>query len=326
MNNFKFKKFIVPSLLIIIIFSFLFFQPKRAYALVPVIDAANLAANEATAASTGSLLAKETIADTAAWLIAKGVLAAMTQSIVNWINSGLEGNPTFVQNPQQFFGDAANQAGGVFIQQLGLTRLCSSSWLPRLKLALQYNMPYLQRMQCTPEMVATNIENFTNDFTNGGWDSWLSMTAYPQNNIWGAYFESSDELARRQAAAASRAQMEVSWGQGFVSLKECEGGGFDQETTCDTICANSTENYDDIDDCFNECMADEMSTTELCDLTGGQMQNTTPGNLIAEQITTALGSPFRQLEIADEIEEMLGAIFNALVNQLISTGLGSMSL
>lgn len=322
-----YKKSISIILLVLIIFSYGFlFKTQKAEAVgvnplaaisVPIYENGSLP-YEMRKGIAGSGLGLDTIG----WIAAKLVISTITNSIVNWINSGFEGNPTFVQNPQQFLRDAANQAGGVFIQQLGLAELCDPNWLPRLRLALQYNMPYLQRMQCTPDMAAANIENFTNDFMNGGWDSWLSMTAYPQNNIWGAYFESSDELARRQAAAMGRESTELNWGGGFLSLKKCEGGK-SVDDTCSDICDNSAENYESKDECMVECKS-TTDTTEACELSGGQMENTTPGTIIADQIKLNLGSSVRQMEIADEINESLASIFNALISQLINEGLSSL--
>lgn len=327
------KKSISIILLALVIFSYgLLFKTRRAEALVNPLAAISVPIYE-----NGSLPyeMRKGIAgsglglDTVGWIAAKLVISTITNSIVNWINSGFEGNPTFVQNPQQFLSDAANQASGVFIQQLGLTQLCSVDWFSKLKLALQYNVPYTQRMQCTLTGVAENFEDslkrFEDSFMNGGWDSWLSMTAYPQNNIWGAYFESSDELARRQAAAAGSASMEASWGQGFNPLKKCAGGNTSQDYYCTYVaCAGATSPAE----CRQQCMETSgtgLSTSELCQLSGGQMQNTTPGNIIADQLKVNLGSSVRQLEAADEINESLSAIFNALINQLITTGLSSLS-
>ncbi len=327
------KKSISIILLALIIFSYgLLFKPQKAEAAVNPLAAISVPIYE-----NGSLPyeMRKGIAgsglglDTVGWIAAKLVISTITNSIVNWINSGFEGNPTFVQNPQQFLSDVANQASGVFIQQLGMTELCSADWLPKLKLSLQYNVPYTQRMQCTLTGVAENFEDnlkrFEDSFMNGGWDSWLSMTAYPQNNIWGAYFESSDELARRKAAAMTSASMEASWGQGFNPLKKCVGAS--QETYCDNTCAH-LEFTDDFDDCFNNCQNIQgvnFSSSDYCEQSGGTKQNTTPGNIIADQLKVNLGSSVRQLEAADEINESLAAIFNALVNQLISKGLSSLS-
>ena len=54
------------------------------------------------------LTSKAYCGDGIAYALAKMVLAQMTQSMVNWINSGFNGNPTFLTNPTTFFGNIAN--------------------------------------------------------------------------------------------------------------------------------------------------------------------------------------------------------------------------
>ncbi len=316
----KYKKLISLILILLVIIPYgILLKPQKAEAI-----------------SSGSVVEnieifniKEFLLDTVAKIAVNMLLSAITNSIVNWINSGFEGNPTFVQNPGDFLADAADQATGVFIQELGMTELCSADWLPKLKLSLQYNVPYTQRMQCTLTGVAENFEDnlkrFEDSFMNGGWDSWLSMTAYPQNNIWGAYFESSDELARRKAAAMTSASMEASWGQGFNPLKKCVGAS--QETYCDNTCAH-LEGTDDFDDCFNGCQDIEgvdFSSSDYCEQSGGQMQNTTPGKVIGDTISHTLGAGQETLIAADELSESIAAVLNALINQLITSGLNSLT-
>lgn len=52
-------------------------------------------------------------------------------------------------------------------------------------------------------------------------------------------------------------------------------------------------------------------------------QTSTPGHQIAQQTTKAVGMSQDQLLLADEINENLGLIFDALINQFISQGLSS---
>ena len=54
--------------------------------------------------------------DCMARTVAKVAIQQMTVSIVNWINSGFNGKPSFVQNYQQFFNNVADQAAGEFIR------------------------------------------------------------------------------------------------------------------------------------------------------------------------------------------------------------------
>ncbi|MFA4890161.1 MAG: hypothetical protein WC587_00790 [Candidatus Paceibacterota bacterium] len=259
-------------------------------------------------------------------MIAKMIIREISKGIIDWINRGFEGNPIFVQDPSAFLNDVANQASGAFIKQLGMEGLLCSQFRPQLLFSLKYNAaPGMERFRCTLGDAVRNWEGFMNDFNQGGWSSWLKVTTEPQNNPWGTYLMAQDEIAQREAAAQDRQKMELSWGSGFLSLKKCSEGTTSQEDACITVCDNSVGNYGEEDEdwnqCHEECMADEMSATESCDASGGQMLNTTPGTLISDQIKGALGSELRQLEVAKEIDEIIAA----LVNQLWKMGVSGLA-
>lgn len=266
--------------------------------------------------------------DTIGYIAAKIALSSMTNSIVNWINSGFEGGPTFVTNPSAYFQDMADQATGVFIHQLGIEGILCSQFRPQIIASLKYSVPSMGRFQCTLSAAVDNWEGFMDDFTAGGWKGWLSVSTQPQNNPYGAYLMAVDELEQRRAEAKENAKTEVSWGSGFISLKKCVGGK-SQEDSCSGQCDNSIGNYGEEDadwnQCHSDCMAEQVSASQLCEDSGGSMQNTTPGTIIADQLKLNLGSSVRQMELADEISESLGAIFNALINQLITKGISSLS-
>ncbi|MBU1957195.1 hypothetical protein KJ680_02205, partial [bacterium] len=262
---------------------------------------------------------REYVLNPIAWFIAKTIIRQFTKGIVNWINSGFEGNPTFV-DPDTFLTDVADQASGAFIKQLGLEGiLCSPFRLPILaSLELSYRTSTLPRFQCTlgaaKENWQRNWDEFMYDFTNGGWDRWLNVTTQPQNNPYGAYLMAYDELQARRLAAQEKKKTEVSWGSGFVSLQECSGD-INQDKMCDTQCGH----LEDSDDCFNNCMAivgwdDKLSSAEKCKLSGEQMQNTTPGKIIQDQLSQTLGTDLRQLELADEFNEIITALIGQIFN------------
>ncbi|MDD2730788.1 MAG: hypothetical protein PHW33_01545, partial [Candidatus Portnoybacteria bacterium] len=71
---------------------------------------------------------------TAAWqTLKKQLMNMMVDDIVNWINGG--GEPRFVSDWGSFLSDAADQAGGQFIDQLSLGFLCENL-APTIKIAL----------------------------------------------------------------------------------------------------------------------------------------------------------------------------------------------
>ena len=236
--------------------------------------------------------------DSLAWIAAKMMIRTITNSTVNWINSGFKGSPAFLTDPGAFFKDVADQTSGVLLEELKLTKLCNPLWL---RLILPRPNIFNQRLQCTFSRVAGNVAAFEQNFLSGGWVGWADFYQ-PQNNIFGTYFEYTDELYNRQRAAYLNYQSELSQGNGFLSIKECA----QRDNKLIANCAGLSK--------------------EQCDrITCVKWVNTTPGNVIAEQLNLNLGSSIRQLEAADEMNESLAAIFNALINQLIGKGLSSLS-
>lgn len=306
----KFHKYLIGLIIFILLFSnFFFVFTKKAEATVPVSDAdarqylKSLVKKEVSTGNLGGLFGRiggflygepgqrvGTVIgqrikfpswDATAYAIANMLIKRMAQDVVTWINSGFQGNPFFVTNPGDFLKDAADQASGIFFNELGLIGLCQPFRL-RVELALKFQRPFQMRMQCTLSRVVENIEAFENNFLAGGWAGWLAMTQQPQNNIYGAYLESADELARRQEEAKNSATMEANWGQGFLSIKEC------------------------VDEDKNGQCLKSISTT--------------PGKAIEDRLNVALGTDFRRIEAADEMNEIFAALFNQLFISLLSIG------
>lgn len=314
------KKIPLIFLISIIFFSNLLFVPKIEAAFIDVPVAETGSPFSAFGSKEG-LFGTGIGTDWLATFAAKLVINQLTASIVNWINTGFEGNPTFIENTNEFLRDTADQATGLFIHEMKWDRICSP-FATSLRLALEYNVPFNKRMQCTLSQAVENIEAFQEDFSQGGWKAWLSMTTQPQNNIYGAYLMSLDEMESQKAKKVEQEKMELSWGGGTVSLKKCSGGQSQSD-----FCMNQCDGLGDeeFNQCHENCMEVEMSEKELCDVTGGALKTTTPGTLIADQIKLNLGTTLRQLEIADEVNESVSAIVNALISQLINQGLSSLT-
>lgn len=231
---------------------------------------------------------KEYTIDTVAKIAANLLLGTMTQSIVNWINTGFEGNPTFIEDPEQFFTDMAMNASGLFLTELGLDNspLCKG-FRPNilLGLGLYNNYSFNQKAKCTLGTVEENLTGFYDDFYDGGWERWLSVSK-PENNAYGSFLIALNEMERRKARAASTARDEVNWGSGFFSIKECIEK-----------------------DAAGKCI---------------KQKSVTPGKVIGDKLAHSLGAGEETLIAADELSETIAAILSALVNQLINQGLSHM--
>jgi hypothetical protein len=141
---------------------------------------------------------------------------------IDWVNSGFNGNPAFIDDPARFFGDIADYEAAAFLDELSGGILCSHIDVQiRVNLAQNYNnQKYRYGRRCTLDDIANNIEGFVSgNFEQGGWDTWLTYTQNPYNNYYGALptleLDLDNQIAKKQAAAA--------WEQrntDFLSIKD----------------------------------------------------------------------------------------------------------
>jgi len=242
---------------------------------------------------------KEKCGDPIAKAAARMVLQSMTNSIINWINSGFEGDPLFISNPKAFFLDIANEVSGGFIEEVGGSFLCEP-FKPQLMISLAQlhtRGSYAQRSQCTALEVIDNFDAFADDFSQGGWAGWVTILE-PQNNYYGAAYLTFGEHQRRITEAGDLASKELAWGQGFLSMKQCAQWG--EDVTNDEALTGSQR----------KCLRYEIVT---------------PGKMIVEQANLAASVPVNNLITADEINESIASILDALINQMITQGIRSLS-
>ena len=103
----------------------------------------------------------KTITDCLVRTLGRLAVQHITQSTVNWINSGFEGKPAFVQDFNQFFTDVADEAAGEFIQGSGLSFLCSPFQLKvRIAIAQSYARRNYSPASCTLSQVTDNVKGF----------------------------------------------------------------------------------------------------------------------------------------------------------------------
>jgi len=296
------KKFFQKIISATLIFSFLLpliflGSFKKTNAQWVVIDPAHIGVSTANVSTNVSRSIKEYVADALAYMVPKIILRRLTAQTVNWINSGFKGNPAFITNPGQFFLDVGDQITSDFLSTTALNRLCSPFQL-QVRVALSKN--YLQEdpfgYTCTLGRVADNYDNFINNFTEGGWDSWFQITQRSQNNPYGAYQAAQNELAVRIGSQQDKYQRQLNWGSGFLSYERCKPG---------TEVAPRNE-FGEIDEGVPvDCLPEDKETV-------------TPGKVIDDQLGKALGSSWSQLEAADEINEIINALVVQLTQQIIN--------
>jgi hypothetical protein len=222
--------------------------------------------------------------------IARIAIAEITASTVDWINSGFDGKPAFIENYEQFFTSVADQAAGEFIQGSALSFLCSPFQL-QVKVAIAQS--YAKRRsgesnQCSLSSVVGNVEGFlAGDFAEGGWPGLISLTTVPTNNPFGAYMYAQAGLESAQVRATTEANRRITPG-GFLAQQDCGAGveGTSVNVGCKIIL---------------------------------------PGAAIEDSLENALGTSLDSLQLADHFDEIIAALINQLMTKVLYEGLSNVS-
>lgn len=241
--------------------------------------------------------------DSIAWGLARQVLHAFTQEMVSWIRTGqFDGGPLFTTDLVGSLFEAADNAAGHFLAQYRSEewyQLLCSPFRPHIYLALgRGRTPYIERARCTVTDIVSNLEDFYSDFSNGGWAAWFS-TIEPQNNPYGHYLNTQEEIDRRQREVTFDIRHNFLAGQGSIGLKRCKKGA--------EIMPGKVGYVGVGDGSKPFCPPDKYETV-------------TPGKVVEDQLIDALGSDIKQLGVADEVNEIIVAVFDELLSWLVSGG------
>ena len=274
--------------------------------------------------------------DGIAWQMAQVVLQELTSSVVNWINSGFEGSPAFLTNPEGFFLDAADQATGAFIANAGpLSGLCSPFSLDiRLSLALGQASTY-NRYTCTLGTIIKNsrggggvnvsVDQSPNGATlgditsgdvlnksgaisvNGSSVNGFMSGDYSQGGL-PAFLALTTEPQNNAFGASLQAQsdlqMRVLAKQNAINNDLNRGGGFLSWQKCQNVPDSSG--------------GGSSASRQVC-------RTETPGSVISASLNKELGVPTDRLNLTNSINQIVSALFSQLITRVLSGGLHSSS-
>ena len=234
----------------------------------------------ASASNLSSLTFKEYILDTIAWQLANIMLQKMIQDTTRWVNSGFKGSPAFVSNLESYMINVADQVAGNIIWGGALNGLCSPF---KLDIQLALDIQYAKgrgdyKAQCTFTQVTKNIESFLDGDFVSG--------------DWDDWYDVTMRPENNPYGAMLQAQTGLSLGisnsQKRSELMLNFGNGF--------------------------------LTSEKCTGEGSskQCQTITPGAVIEGQLNSSLAGGQRRIEVADELNELVGALLSQLVSSALS--------
>ncbi len=297
------------------------------------------------------LRTKENCMDAIVHQLVVMILDKITLATVDWINSGFEGQPLYLSDPEDFFTNIAqdeiNRVTGWYGCTTGNVN-CGEDYpfgqivMSNIISTIQSQLAANVRFSLNQVLAHGTYEEYKFDFNVGGWAGYTAMLQ-PNNNIFGNNLLINKELGRRIGGTS----MTIS--QNFKA-QVTESGGFLNQRRCVLTATNDPGDYYIPKDdemhvppggpipqaVYNAANMngpyDVPTETQQATLTEYTLRSeckewrtTTPGNIVSSKITSALNISDNKLIQADEISESLGLIFDALINQLVNTGLESLS-
>lgn len=250
-----------------------------------VSDIENTLTNTIQTLAATSLEQKELTWDALFYAIAKKALQQMTNDIISWVNSGFDGNPAFITDLAGYLQDLADDVAGDLIYGADLNTLCTPfQYDVRTAVAKAYqqenHIGVKKDVECSIDDISGGDAQafLRGDFNAGGWGMWFEAVLNPENTPIGGY--AMVDLALQDAINKKQSEKlhEADYNQGFLSQEVCTpvAGGEVGEEKC-TV--------------------------------------TTPGIIIKDQLSFALTTPARSLIEADEMNEVIGALFSNLAQQ-----------
>ncbi|MCX6819927.1 MAG: hypothetical protein NT019_01400 [Candidatus Adlerbacteria bacterium] len=242
--------------------------------------------------------------------IAKIAIQQITNSVVNWINSGFKGSPSFVQDPSKFLTNVADNAAGTFIQSSALSFLCSPFQL-QIKIAIASSYAQRNANSCTLTGIIKNINNFmAGNFLSGNWAGMIAFTTMPTNNPYGAFMFASVSLNAATSQAKGQTQTNLLQAGGFLDFKEesnCKDVGTSAPATSPGKSVKPIE-------------VPAGTHYRVCDL-----KTTTPGKIIESSLSKTLDGSLDGLNLAKSFDEILGALITQLLTRTLQSGLSNLS-
>lgn len=275
-----------------------------------------------------------------AYTLAKNQLTSIAKNTLNWVNSGFSGDPVYVQNVTLALQNVERSIvepaieelsygafpwGNTFIQSrierianrssytgdTGLLSRTASDLANYIKTDFKYNSE-LSELDNQRIRAESAVRTFANDFSSGGWTGWLSMIINDNNNYLGYQSRASRVLQEKVEEQQKALQSELEQNDGYYNQTECvwwqayKEDGTPMRTQDSGHGVFSDTKQGDYDVCV-------------------KYDTITPGSNIKTRVDTTLGIPERQLEIADDINDVLNSVFSVLLSVLQDQGLPGLS-
>ncbi len=234
----------------------------------------------------------------------RAAIVAITQQVVNWISADGGNKVGFIGNFEQALTNELDDRAGEFLGQLSVIDFCGDIGA---YLRLNLRMPaggLRQRAKCSLSAVVSNVQNFYDNFQNGGWEAFLKTSVDIQNNTAGAFLLTLD------AKLASESRKNQAFLERYKKSGPIMGKGI--KTGSKTNCVPQPEQCDVDGNCFTpqpKCTTEDVIET--------------PGEIITNALNKANTTGIDLGISAKFVDEAIVApIISALLNRTIQSAHG----
>ena len=249
---------------------------------VKAMDRANANINANTSGQAQGATVTRCVVEPLVTTMVRSLLNTFTAQTINWINGGFKGSPLYVTNPQGFLTDIADQSLGQFINSLGpIGQIVCSPFDLQLRLSLNLQFNTGLGNDYYQE-VGCRLTDIQKNVQRA-----FTGGVFGQNG-WDSWLQTIAQPQNNPYGAYIKAvdSLDVTIaGRQSINLKQLDwGNGFLSSTDPET---------------------GDVST---------------PGSLIEDQLSTTLGVEVQRVGLAKDIDAILGALVNQLVNQVLGPG------
>lgn len=250
---------------------------------VPVNDAA-------VTLNTGYLVYKECVLDGATKKIAEAAASQIVRAVLRWFNTADNGNSQFIRDQRAQALEPVDKEFAEFLKQYNFQNMCSPY---RAEVRRNAAASYMKRTRDPNSNYSCTVENADvdkmramaekGDFTAGSFKIFFEMVMNPQNQMFFAQEYYEQKARQLEHLRLLEHTEEALWGRGSLSVKK------------------------------------DVSSPTATGENRVHQEIITPGFLISDLVTQAAQSGFRQLENADEIDQIVGALFSGITSQILTS-------
>lgn len=162
--------------------------------------------------------------DSVANFLAKTAAQQAIRSVTNWVKSGFDGKPRFVQDLKQYYINEAYNTVDEMLNEYANIDMCN--FFPDIKTTISLSGPRTRanEARCTLDEIQDQARAFQDDFMSGKWLTFKKSLA-KENNPFGLFIFTQQELKNKQAENKEDQKTKLGWAAGFLGEEELDEDG-----------------------------------------------------------------------------------------------------